>query len=354
MLLEESIDTVAGTDRASSEISAADNVAGSSNGVLQDVPTYSYSQLLNRVSHSILQNNPSHLIEKPKSQLGKQSPLLASFLGCTLRVQSPVRILRGHSHVLRMIWELVCGEWWELHIERFPMPHLVPPILIPQLLHGSLQLCENYPSDRKRFAGCPVAVVAEHVPFPPPAVVPLHTFANQQSTELYVNMMPFDVYQMETLPACCRQYWPMIRACFPLHSIFHARSGVGFLTIDERAVPQGDSQRRRGLHVESPGVMPLIAQSPGEDLSKAPYSIATANGSFIPGAEHYWGNGLMMRGEVFQGGIYMASNMANTTAVWNCTINDEGGEFIGAHGDIEHLRTLLGKIDMLLHSIAYG
>jgi len=93
--------------------------------------------------------------------------------------------------------------------------------------------------------------------------------------------------------------------------------------------------------------MPLIAQHPRDDLSKAPDSIATSNGNFVPGAEHHWGNGLMMRGEVFHGGIYMASNMGNTTAVWNCTINDEGGEHIGAHGDIEHLRTLLGKFSNL-------
>ena len=50
----------------------------------------------------------------------------------------------------------------------------------------------------------------------------------------------------------------------------------------------------------------------------------------------------MMRNERVEGGIFMASNVADTTAVWNCTINDEEGEFIGAHGDIEHFRELLG------------
>ena len=38
----------------------------------------------------------------------------------------------------------------------------------------------------------------------------------------------------------------------------------------------------------------------------------------------------------------MASDVANTTAVWNCQIRDEDGDFIGPHGDIERYRELLG------------
>ena len=119
---------------------------------------------------------------------------------------------------------------------------------------------------------------------------------------------------------------------------------IGYLTIDERPVPTGTSQRRPGLHVESPGVMPLIQSA--DDLSEAAYTIQTASGNFVPGAEHHWGGGLMMRNEYVEGGIFMASNIADTTAVWNCTINDEGGEFIGAHGDIEHFRLLLGTFSL--------
>ena len=49
-----------------------------------------------------------------------------------------------------------------------------------------------------------------------------------------------------------------------------------------------------------------------------------------------------MRNERVEGGIFMASNVANTTAVWNCQIRDEDGDFIGPHGDIERFRGLLG------------
>jgi hypothetical protein len=51
---------------------------------------------------------------------------------------------------------------------------------------------------------------------------------------------------------------------------------------------------------------------------------------------------MMMRDEKVEGGIFMASNIAGTTAVWNCQVNNDHGAFIGAHGDMEHLRPLLG------------
>ena len=51
---------------------------------------------------------------------------------------------------------------------------------------------------------------------------------------------------------------------------------------------------------------------------------------------------MMMRDERVDGGIFMASNVAGTTAVWNCRVLDPHGEVIGPHGDIERLRPLVG------------
>jgi hypothetical protein len=129
----------------------------------------------------------------------------------------------------------------------------------------------------------------------------------------------------------------MIEACLKMFSQRH-RDGqkCAYLTIDERSVVDGQSQRRPGLHVESPGVLPVQAQV------DAPFRIALPGGRYTPGAEHYWGQGMMMRDERVEGGIFMASNIANTTAVWNCHINNDNGGFVGPHGDIEHLRPLLG------------
>jgi hypothetical protein len=184
-----------------------------------------------------------------------------------------------------------------------------------------------------------VAVIARNVAFPAPAVVPMGIFENQQSEHLYVNMMPFNPWDIQTLPDCLWDYWPIIKSCIKI--CHHARVTTAYLTIDERPTEPGTSQRRPGLHVESPGVLPL----PEEDVQRsldAPFRVETPGGRYVPGAEHHWGNGLMMRNERVVGGIFMASNVANTTAVWNCHLNNERGQMVGPHGDIEYLRPLLG------------
>jgi hypothetical protein len=113
-----------------------------------------------------------------------------------------------------------------------------------------------------------------------------------------------------------------------------------YLTIDERPVEEGISQRRPGLHVESPGVLPVLKS--GVSLEDASYRVAQPGGRYVTAVEHPWGMGMMMRQERVMGGVFMASNVANTTAVWNCHINNAEGGMVGPHGDIEHLRPLLG------------
>jgi len=62
----------------------------------------------------------------------------------------------------------------------------------------------------------------------------------------------------------------------------------------------------------------------------------------------------MMRNERMVGGIFMASNTANTCAVWNCSIRDNLGStnrnIIGQQGSIEHLRSILGPPSKLLEA----
>jgi len=271
--------------------------------------------------------------------VGVTSPFLLAFLHGTVQSQSPLSKLRGQEHVLRIIWNIVCEEWIDLHVYRSSPLVKGIPVVSPWIT--------VYPSDvRQPLGGCPIAVVAPYVEFPPLCEVPLDFFANQESTELYVNMMPIDLFDVNSLPPPCVGYWPLIKECKRVIDLYQnagERLLIAYLTIDERAVRTGTSQRRPGLHVESPGVMPLIQSS--EDPSEASYAIQSSSGAFVPGAEHHWGEGLMIRDEYFEGGIFMASNIADTTAVWNCTINDEDGEFIGAHGDIEHFRALLRKLD---------
>lgn len=258
---------------------------------------------------------------------------LYSFLEGTLCSSSPLCRLRGQSDILRQIWLLACEEWWDLHIERYGDE-------IPRLPMwkgtSSADYLKQYPEFRQQCGGCPVAIVEEGVIFPPLSLEPIEEIGSEY---LYTNMMPISLKNLNrTVPSCCVGYIPMIELCLSRMYTGWGQSVpsdmIGYLTIDERPCVPGNSQRRGGLHVESPGVLPTI-----DSIDDLQYSLG---GNFVPGAEHNWGNGLMMRDETFQGGIYMASNIADTCAVWNCRVNDRDGDIIGCHGNIERLRPILG------------
>ena len=239
----------------------------------------------------------------------------------------------------RIIFEMACSEWWNAHIIPFHTESV--PVLLPladmRFLEPDPVTGKNYPPERQEVAGCPVAILERRVSFPPATVVPMGTFQGQTSENLYVNMMPILVANgevfMDTLPSCCRQYQLLIQKCLKreYRRSYHSHSApkVAYLTIDERPVGRGESHRRSGAHVESPGILPL-------------------NGLYIPGSEHHWGHGLMMRGEQVKGGIFMASNVSDSCAVWNCHISDPEGDVVGSHGDVRRLNNLLGPPSITL------
>merc|ERR1712224_452256 len=86
-------------------------------------------------------------------------------------------------------------------------------------------------------------------PRPVPATKPTEPFAFPEPQGININMMPFIMGQRESLPAAYQHYWPLIEKC----NIPREESGnVGYLTIHESLVKEGESQRRSGLHIESP------------------------------------------------------------------------------------------------------
>ena len=90
------------------------------------------------------------------------------------------------------------------------------------------------------------------------------------------------------------------------------------------------SQRRPGLHTESPRVG-LLKRSKGE----AEYFPVFDRG--------FWGHGVA-KCYLKLGGIYMASNVGNSCKVWNYHILRPDGTYsdvVGSHGDIEHPREFL-------------
>jgi hypothetical protein len=262
---------------------------------------------------------------------------LNTFLCCVARPGVPISMIRGLDPVVRHIWELASSEWLDLHIERFPKscvdPHGIAKLTLPWKEPNPVDTLPGmeYPYRRQICAGCPAATIALGMQFPPPA-------------NRYVNMMPFQINQIDGLPSLLAPYIPIIRQC--LRFCLQKGEDIGYLTIDERQTEPGASQRRPGLHVESPGLLPIA----GGELSDIDGEVQLRNGNYIPAAEHRWGRGLMMRQEKATGGIFMASNVANTTAVWNCQIHNEGGAFVGPHGDIERLRSLLGPPSHLLEA----
>merc|ERR1719361_3140311 len=111
------------------------------------------------------------------------------------------------------------------------------------------------------------------------------------------------------LPSDLRGYAEWIQAC--LKADPSQKDKICFLTIHESFVEKGRTQRRPGLHVELPG------RKTGGDAERV----------------RAWGEGYRQKN-----GIYMASNMNNTCAVWNCKIDKN---VVGELGNMEHIRSSL-------------
>jgi hypothetical protein len=155
---------------------------------------------------------------------------------------------------------------------------------------------------------------------PVPAMQPTQPFVFPEPQGININMMPFIMGQRDSVPAEYQHYWPLIEKC----NIPREESGkVGYLTIHESLVKEGESQRRSGLHIESPG---RVQQGGVYDQNRID-----------------WGCGIVrMDLSKVQGGIYMASNVPNSCRVWNVQISDPAA-VVGHLGDIEHLRDVLGE-----------
>jgi hypothetical protein len=131
-------------------------------------------------------------------------------------------------------------------------------------------------------------------------------------------MMPFIFGDKESLPDNLRCYFPLIEQCPYMADEI---GKVGFLTVHESYVVAGESQRRSGLHIEAPGTQ----------------------SSFHPGIEHAWGIGHFYGPDRYDGGIFFASSVANTSMVWNALVDKNVPGIVDKHGSCEHLRSIIGE-----------
>ena len=143
-----------------------------------------------------------------------------------------------------------------------------------------------------------------------------------------VNMTPIILGSLGSVPPSLLGYASLIESC-PVNAA--EWGSVGYLTIHESVTSDLESQRRPGLHTEGGYTLP------GGD-----------NAAWIPQSDQpltvWWGRGFVaFDGTIgqFTGGLFMASSVGGSSRVWNCRIADHAGA-IGPHGDIEHLRGVLG------------
>lgn len=155
-----------------------------------------------------------------------------------------------------------------------------------------------------------------------------------------INMMPFVMGDMTSLPVEYHHYRPIIEAC-PVEETELGK--IGFLTIQESFVAEGESQRRPGLHLETPGIVMRKGKVVQADVMwGGPGEVEKDFGTTNWGAKD---------GRVF-GGIYMASTMQHSCRAWDLRLG-QPAEVAGPLGDLEHLRELLGPGKLLDASTLY-
>lgn len=142
-----------------------------------------------------------------------------------------------------------------------------------------------------------------------------------------INMMPIRLGNglFNSLPEDCRQYTKFICThCF--HGL--GKNSVGYLTIQEGVVPVGQSQRRPGLHIERPG-----------SINAGGTWNACDSQAF---AEMAWGLGLADEDGLPDDGIFMASTVDDSCAIWPVLIKNPS-DVSDKHGEIAKMRHLLGE-----------
>jgi len=249
------------------------------------------------------QDQRSVIIYKPPQRI---NPVARTLLLGASDQGSALCVLAGHSDVLELIYGAVCAAWADG-------------------LEQACRLAANGNNTHGR-AGNVCFDHVDNVIFP-------------EATGAYVNMMPFEMGNKESLPREYHGYWPMIDLC--VSNACNSRGKIGYLTIHEGPVTRDKAQRRPGLHTE--GFM-----SDGDGLAPHPTPAAqTAGGqtSLCRAAAfwHPWGMGQRANSSMgtgsYQGGLFMASTLSGTCRLWDVPLR-EGG-LVGRLGDIEHLRHAL-------------
>lgn len=172
-----------------------------------------------------------------------------------------------------------------------------------------------------------------------PYMLAAHKILFPTPKNININMMPVILGNgiLSSLPDEYKQYTNMILYnCYASDWTYddnkNKKPNIGYLTIHEGFVDVGKTQRRPGLHIERPGALKFGGKW---------YHRNTQEYKDIA-----WGLGCWPDDGLPQNGIYMASTLNNSCAIWPLLI-DNPEEVTDKHGGLEHMRHLLGKPRLL-------
>lgn len=256
-------------------------------------------------------------------------------LGATFDDNNPLSILRGNALVLSKVFDDILVDAVRRCVRPSQHAYMIimnkPGYDHTPLVHTAdvQELIDKWStSDLRSFY--PLAPHSAIVTFPP-------------SRGLNVNMMPFKLHApVATLPTELHPYIDAIfkipgmnkPVCKSLHSV-HNR--IAYITVQESDVLAGATQRRAGLHIESP-----LAQRCGEGFIAKPGGMRLPNDPYDAYQSIAWGMGRSENGWPIDG-IYMASNVSDSCVVYPALV--EYPEIItDAHGALPPCaRSILGE-----------
>jgi hypothetical protein len=140
-----------------------------------------------------------------------------------------------------------------------------------------------------------------------------------------VNTMPLIVGSKDTLPDDPMCYYPLIEQC-PYPYMADEIGTVGYLTVHESYIDTESAQRRKGIHIESPGLF-------CDDHAAA----------FLPWRNYPWGLRVCWGPDKYEGDTSMASSVANTREVCDALVNKNVPGIVDKHEGCELLCPLFGR-----------
>ena len=245
---------------------------------------------------------------KPFGWTVKLKVLLEGIMDASSTNKSPLHKLRGFEDtIVRKIYSYFASEY---------VPHV--KLTLPAKFAGRLRDDELVRWNERSEYGGGLAegddLTTDFVSFTSCGNITFPPFEGRN-----VNMMPFILGSKESLPSSLRCYHDCISQC-PIDPSEEGK--VCYLTVHETYVEPNTAQRREGLHIEAPGL--------------------SFSSSFMPGVEHHWGGGHFYSDDSYEGGIYFASSVANTSVVYNALIDKNIPGIVDKHGNCEHLRRCIG------------